>query len=145
MILFTKEEHRGSNQILSGVVGKVVQEQPNAAVKSATEIGIAENRVRNGKERGADGHKDHGLFAGSKGGENSGDIGHDQKAYIKEYNAAILAKMHPHYIGCGNLNHADDNGNTCADQNLPPIQLGKMDQSRGIKHMTDQKEDKTAF
>lgn len=69
MILFTKEEHRGSNQILSGVVGKVVQEQPNAAVKSATEIGIAENRVRNGKERGADGHKDHGLFAGSKGGE----------------------------------------------------------------------------
>ena len=56
VILFTKEEHRGSDQILSGVVGKVVQEQPNAAVKPATEIGIAENRVRNGKERGADGH-----------------------------------------------------------------------------------------
>lgn len=145
MILFTKEEHRGSDQILSGVVGKVVQEQPNAAVKPATEIGIAENRVRNGKERGADGHKDHGLFAGSKGGENSGDIGHDQKAHIKEYNAAILAKMHPHDIGCGNLSHADDNGNTCADQNLPPIQLGKMDQGRGIKYMTDQKEDKAAF
>lgn len=56
MLLFTKEEHRGSDQILSGVVGKVVQEQPNAAVKPATEIGIAENRVRNGKERGTDGH-----------------------------------------------------------------------------------------
>lgn len=56
VILFTKEEHRGSDQILSGVVGKVVQEQPNAAVKPATEIGIAENRIRNGKERGADGH-----------------------------------------------------------------------------------------
>ena len=54
--LFTKEEHRGSDQILSGVVGKVVQEQPNAAVKPATEIGIAENRVRNGKERGTDSH-----------------------------------------------------------------------------------------
>ena len=56
MILFTKEEHRGSDQILSGVVGKVVQEQPNAAVKPATEIGIAENRVRNGKERCTDSH-----------------------------------------------------------------------------------------
>lgn len=56
VILFTKEEHRGSDQILSGVVGKVVQEQPNAAVKPATEIGIAENRVGNGKERGADSH-----------------------------------------------------------------------------------------
>ena len=56
VILFAKEEHRGSDQILSGIVGKVVQEQPNAAVKPATEIGVAENRVRNGKERGADGH-----------------------------------------------------------------------------------------
>ena len=56
MILFTKEEYRGSDQILTGVVGKVVQEQPNAAVKPATEIGVAENRVRNGKERGADSH-----------------------------------------------------------------------------------------
>ncbi len=45
VILFAKEEHRGSDQILSCVVGKVVQEQPNAAVKPATEIGIAENRV----------------------------------------------------------------------------------------------------
>ena len=45
VILFAEEEHRGSDQILSGVVGKVVQEQPNAAVKPATEIGIAENRI----------------------------------------------------------------------------------------------------
>lgn len=56
VILFAEEEHRRSDQILSGVVGKVVQEQPNAAVKPATEIGIAENRVRNGKERCTDRH-----------------------------------------------------------------------------------------
>ena len=37
-ILFTKEEHRGSDQILPRVVGKVVQEQPNAAVKPASEM-----------------------------------------------------------------------------------------------------------
>ena len=123
----------------------MVQEQPNAAVKPATEIGIAENRVRNGKERGADGHKNHGLFAGSKGGENRGDIGHDQKAHIKEYNAAILAIMHPHDVGGSDHHCANGNSNCGADQNLPPIQLGKMDQGRCIKYMTDQKEDKAAF
>lgn len=80
-----------------------------------------------------------------KAAKNSGNIGHYQKAHIKEYNAAILAIMHPHNVGGGDHHCANGNSNCGADQDLPPIQLGKMDQSRGIKHMTDQKEDKAAF